>query len=106
MINKIIEKRVIETDVTVGEECKCDVCGKIIYKKDETKYTEVNTNVGYWNIYTHHSDWGYGSVDSYESFTVCSKECLASKMFDYIESSANNNNSQEIECEHHNIGKI
>lgn len=106
MINKITEKRMVETDVTVSEECKCDVCGKLIYRKDDKKYIEINTEVGYWNIYTHHSDWGYNSVDSYESLTVCSKECLASKMFDYIESSSNNNNSQEIECIHVNMGRI
>lgn len=57
-------------EITVG--IKCDVCGKIhkcSYIPDE-----------WHNISMHHNDWGNDSVDSYESFDVCSPKCYITKL--------------------------
>lgn len=98
------EKRVVEQTFPVNEICTCDVCHKVIYEKKNKKIVKSeNRNIGYWNVKTHHSDWGRDSIDSYESKDVCSKECLATIMCDYMEQSSNNYNTQELECEHINI---
>ena len=40
---------------------RCDRCG------DDIKESEV-----YYNVVTHHNDWGNDSIDSYEDFDLCS----------------------------------
>lgn len=40
---------------------RCDRCG------DNIKESEV-----YYNVVTHHNDWGNDSIDSYEDFDLCS----------------------------------
>lgn len=39
---------------------RCDRCG------DNIKESEV-----YYNVVTHHNDWGNDSIDSYENFDLC-----------------------------------
>lgn len=40
---------------------RCDRCG------NDIKESEV-----YYNVVTHHNDWGNDSIDSYEDFDLCS----------------------------------
>ena len=104
MITTKYEKRVVEENFPVSKICICDVCYKVIYeKKDDNIVKSENRKNGYWSVKTHHSDWGRDSIDSYERKDICSKECLATIMIDYIDQSSNNNNTQELECEHINI---
>lgn len=73
------EKEVTETvrkRIKVG--IKCDVCEKDINGK-------------YWKLETHHRDWGNDSCESYESFDLCSRECIDKKMDEYIESCKHSN---------------
>lgn len=50
---------------------KCDFCGKEITGK-------------FWQLTTHHYDWGNDSVDSYARFDLCSRECINRALDDYI----------------------
>jgi hypothetical protein len=50
---------------------KCDVCGKT---------HNCDTIPDEWhNISMHHNEWGNDSVDSWETFDVCSPKCYAVK---------------------------
>lgn len=62
--------------VLVKETRYCDVCGK-----------EIEPNKSYWELTTHHNDWGNDSIESYEHFDVCSSECLRKKFDEYVEDS-------------------
>lgn len=68
--------------VLVKETRYCDICGK-----------EIGEYESYWELTTHHSDWGNDSCDSYENFDVCSKECMREKFEEYLESSDNKYNT-------------
>ena len=58
--------------VLVKRELICDICKK-----------EIQHDAGYWEVTTHHNDWGNDSCESYEHFDVCSIECLKSKFNEY-----------------------
>ena len=62
--------------VLVKETRYCDICKK-----------EIESNKSYWKLTTHHNDWGNDSIDSYEYFDVCSKECMRNKFEEYLEDS-------------------
>lgn len=66
---KNIEKIII-TEKLVG--IKCDICGKEITGK-------------FWRLTTHHNDWGNDSIDSYEYFDLCSRECINRALDNYID---------------------
>lgn len=65
---KITEK-ITEIKSIVG--IKCDICGKEITGK-------------FWNLTTHHHDWGNDSIESYRDFDLCSRECINKALDDYI----------------------
>lgn len=77
----------ITENVIVEEWHVCDVCRK-----------KIETN-SYWELTTHHNDWGNDSNESYEYFDVCSKECLRKKFEEYIEQSDNDYNTMFFEVE-------
>lgn len=77
----------ITENVIVEEWHICDVCQK-----------KIETN-SYWELTTHHNDWGNDSYESYEYFDVCSKECLRKKFEEYIEQSDNDINTMFFEVE-------
>lgn len=68
-IYKTTEK-MIETKTIAG--IKCDICKKEITGK-------------YWQLTTHHDDWGNDSVDSYSHSDLCSRECINKALDNYIE---------------------
>lgn len=74
--------------ILVKETRICDVCKK-----------EIQENKSYWELTTHHNDWGNDSCESYEYFDTCSKECLRNKFEEYIEISDNNFNTMSFEVE-------
>ena len=58
---------------TMVTEIKCDVCKKVIPPKSTI-----------WYLTTHHHDWGNDSIDSFEYFDLCSKECVDKKYEEYF----------------------
>ena len=93
------KKIVVIQDCIVSK--KCDVCGKEIpptvipHKYGEPVYD-------YYEVTTHHNDWGNDSVDSYEYFDVCSPDCANKLWEEYIHDSAGTPNSKCIKVEHVN----
>lgn len=75
---KTIEK-IVKTDIPTS--IKCDICKKEITGK-------------FWNLTTHHHDWGNDSIDSYEHFDLCSRECINKALDDYI----NNCKTSDTQC--------
>lgn len=56
------EIRAVNQEVIVG--CRCDQCGK-----ESATYDN-------WVVSSHgHSEWGNDSIDSYETFDLCSPQC-------------------------------
>lgn len=67
----------------------CDVCGN-----------EVNPK-NWFRITTSHSDWGNDSIDSYESFDVCSDKCAVMFASKYLKDAYEDEyNTKDIEIEH------
>jgi hypothetical protein len=63
---KKVEKKVLS-------KVTCDVCKKEIKKGEE-----------YYNVTTHHNDWGNDSVDSFKDFDICSDDCLKVKFVEFV----------------------
>lgn len=59
------------TEIKTIAGIKCDICKKEISGK-------------YWNLTTHHHDWGNDSIDSYSHSDLCSRECINKALDDYI----------------------
>ena len=78
------------TETIVAKEIRhCDVCNGVIENGEQ-----------YWELTTHHNDWGNDSCESYEHFDVCSEVCLREKFDEYIRESATNDyNSKCFEVE-------
>lgn len=74
--------------VLVKEIRLCDVCGK-----------EIKNGNSYWELSTHHHDWGNDSCESYEGFDICSKGCLRVKFEEYLERSKGDCNTECFEVE-------
>ena len=83
------KEHVITEQVLVRSAIICDVCKK-----------EIQSDAGYWEVTTHHNDWGNDSIDSYEAFDICSVECLKSKFDEYCDNSNSQYNTWQIEVEH------
>lgn len=83
MERKIKVQRMVKTDVTVGFERTCDVCGKLILKKNENKTTYCSGKQ--WKLTTGHNDWGNDSCDSIEYKDICSAECLEKELQKYVQ---------------------
>lgn len=80
------KQTIMRPQVTVVEKtCVCDVCKKIVWKKDLSPDAKDNysNSVGYYEITTGHHDWGNDSVDSIEHHEICG-ECLNSFVANYF----------------------
>jgi hypothetical protein len=78
----------VTEEVLVKETMYCDVCGK-----------EIEAKNPYWNLTTHHHDWGNDSIDSYEYFDICSADCLRKKFDEYLKNSGTGNNTMCFDVE-------
>lgn len=83
MDRKITVQRMVKTDVTVGLERTCDVCGKLILKKNENKITYCTGK--HWELTIGHNDWGSDSYSSIEHYGICSAECLEKELQKYVQ---------------------
>lgn len=75
------DKKIIQIDeVEVG--IKCDRCKKIIKNEDDynRKYLQGKH---YYEVTTHHHDWGNDSIDSYEDYDFCNEKCLFEFLKEY-----------------------
>ena len=89
-------KAIVTTrECVVGK--KCDVCGKEIlpHKRGGPMYD-------YYEVTTHHNDWGNDSIDSYENYDACSPDCAYKLWEKYIHDSAGTSKSLCIEVTHIN----
>lgn len=100
MIDEIKEvKEVTEIKETVVARVrKCDVCGKVI--RDSRDKIKTGKRTDYWKLTTGHNDWGNDSIESIESFDICSPKCLQKKFDEYIKDSDNECNSWYFEVSH------
>ena len=64
-MSTIIEKvtETVTREVNKVTHLKCDICGKVFTGP-------------YWIANVHHNDWGNDSVDSYNNFDLCGKDCV------------------------------
>lgn len=70
----------------------CDNCKKEI----EIKHSSYRTGGVYYEVTTHHNDWGNDSRESFEYFDFCSYECLAKHQEQYFK---NARGSEQYEIE-------
>lgn len=87
--------------------CKCDRCGKVIFKHYGDEFKELanrvgrDTRVSYYHVTSGHNDWGNDSVDSIVYADVC-PSCLVDEYSDYVDRSSKGINSEYINIEHLN----
>lgn len=85
---KYEEKTYTKTEkVMTSEKRYCDICEK-----------EITDH--HWRIQTWHNDWGNDSCESFETFDICSVDCLREALENYIKESNDDGNTQHIEIEH------
>ena len=79
-MSEIIEKvtETVTREINKVTHLKCDICGKVFTGP-------------YWIIHEHHDDWGNDSVDSYETYDVCSSFCVRKKFEEYMIACGNSN---------------
>lgn len=94
-----VKKILVTRDCVVGK--KCDVCGKEI-PPTAIPHRHGEPVFDYYEVTTHHSDWGNDSCDSYEHYDACSPDCAYKLWEDYIGDSAGTRNSMCIEVVHIN----
>jgi len=100
MSNIINTKKIVAIQhCIVGK--KCDVCGKEI-PPTTIPHMSGEPVYDYYEVTTHHNDWGNDSVDSYEYFDVCSPDCAYKLWGKYIHDSAEKRNTMCIKVEHVN----
>lgn len=84
-MSKVTTTKTKTVKYKITKAIKCDVCHKEILGK-------------YWQLTTHHNGWGNDSIDSYEYFDLCSRECINKKLDEYIKA-CKNSYTQEFELE-------
>ena len=74
-------KKIQETEVGIA----CDICKRKI--KEEKDYESVyRTKMShFYEVTTHHNDWGNDSIDSYEYRDICGEECLFKFLKEYFD---------------------
>lgn len=82
-----IKTHTVTDKVCTKETLICDICDK-----------EIPYRCGYWHLVTQHHDWGNDSIESIESFDVCSKDCMNEKYNEYMNDSGESDyNTMEFE---------
>ena len=62
----------------------CDVCNKKIREEEDYKSAYRTKMSHFYEVTTHHNDWGNDSIDSYEYKDICSEECLITFLKKYF----------------------
>lgn len=84
--------------------CKCDRCGKVIFKHYGDEFKELANNVGrnrvsYYRVTSGHNDWGNDSADSIVVADIC-PSCLINEYSDYAYRASKGFNTEYINIEH------
>lgn len=83
-------ERIVKDEELISTNC--DIC-----KKEITDVTIKESEEGcYYNVCTHHSDWGNDSCESLKYFDFCSLNCLIQHMLNYFKKA---NGSEEYDIE-------
>lgn len=78
---------------------KCDVCNASILPTSRTFPREEKP---FYEITTHHSDWGNDSIESFSYYHACSISCAMRFTEQYLAENYNGINSTTIEITHEN----
>jgi hypothetical protein len=54
----------------------CDICKKKIKEEEDYKSRYRTKMSHFYEVTTHHNDWGNDSVDSYRDYDFCNEDCL------------------------------
>jgi hypothetical protein len=89
-------KEIKEVSITQETETSisCDECGKEIRNSDNIRRRDYEHP--YYEVSTHHHDWGNDSGESNRHFDLCSIDCLVLNMKEYFEN-ANGSECYEVE---------
>lgn len=86
--------------------CKCDRCGKVIFKHYGKEFELLKRNVrkttervSYYHVTAGHHDWGNDSVDSITHMDIC-PSCLVNEYSDYVDRASKGFNTEYINIEH------
>lgn len=91
---KIKEKQQIMIDKEVDVRIICDECRREIRNRENINKRLRGSH--YYEVTTHHHDWGNDSIDSYKYLDFCSFECMVEYMKRYYES-GNGSESYDVE---------
>lgn len=100
MVEQIKETKQVVAETVVAKITKCDVCGKIICDSRHVHDILRDKVQDHYELSEWHNDWGNDSVDSIETFDICSKECLRKKFEAYVEESSGGQNTMHFEVDH------
>ena len=62
----------------------CDICKKEIKGEKDYKRRYLKME-HFYEVTTHHHDWGNDSIDSYENRDICGEECLFKFLKEYFD---------------------
>jgi len=63
----------------------CDECEKEILNEQDFQDRLRKRMSHYFEVSTHHNDWGNDSIDSYEDYDICSEKCLLEFLRKYFD---------------------
>lgn len=97
MIKEITRKvKEVVTNVKIMDDIYCDICKKrigTITANNNKKYLEQH----YFHACTGHNDWGNDSVDSIETYEICSEICLCDFFDNHYLKACKSSNTQYLE---------
>lgn len=70
------KKEEIKQIKEIENEIICDICNKKIKEEEDYKTPYRTKMTHFYEVSTHHNDWGNDSIDSFEYRDICSEECL------------------------------
>lgn len=107
MIETKYKTAMVKQETEYISTCKCDRCGKVIFKhygdefRDLSRNVQRNSRVSYYHVTSGHNDWGNDSVDSIVVSDIC-PSCLVNEYSDYVDRASKGFNSEYIRIEHEN----
>ena len=79
------KKQEIKQIEEIENEIICDICKKKIKEEEDYKTSYRTKMTHFYEVSTHHNDWGRDSIDSYEDRDICGEECLFKFLKEYFD---------------------